>query len=295
MVDKELFDRYARALSANADVLAARIAELSAALDGLDGDDLYRALAREYSALCAEHGRYAAEAAVEFYAELRGIADPGSRYEPTAVDPDNRGLTAFDVKEALGSSDTLEKAVSKLKGSGGTRAYEYADETILYNSTVDPAKPKLALVPSAKACDWCLMLASRGFAYRTQATATAARHPNCKCVVVVDFDVDNPSLEGYDHAALVDYYEKNLKEKWSSRRRSGPRAGGSSGGGAFSSIGDVQRYLDAAESVEDMERRNGVAMAALDRMFSGKARDKAYRLASVSARERYRKLAEGRA
>lgn len=56
-------------------------------------------------------------------------------------------------------------------------------------------------------CDFCVMLSSRGFAYKSDKTASAAWHDNCRCTPVPQFQ--EVSVEGYDPEAL----EREWKER----------------------------------------------------------------------------------
>ena len=110
-----------------------------------------------------------------------------------------------------------------LAGRSQQRVMAYADETLVRNAQADPAHPRWAIVPHAGACPWCVMLGSNGFMYRSEGTADASRHPHCKCAPVVDFDVGNPSLAGYDPAAMRSAYrtceeavEDDARRKWAS-------------------------------------------------------------------------------
>ena len=140
----------------------------------------------------------------------------------------------------------------------------YADATIQGNAMADPAHPRWALVPHAGACDWCRMIGSRGFVFKSSATAGAERHPSCRCIPVADFS-DSPALDGYDPAALYDEYHGKHPE-WGSRR-SGSRVHRSGGkvvsafvdGKRFGSIGDIQRYMEGASSPDDLKARMATA------------------------------------
>lgn len=74
----------------------------------------------------------------------------------------------------------------------------------------DPAKPSFARVPSgAETCPFCIMLAGRGFEYRSEKSATYKKdgghyHPNCDCRIVAGFD--GMKVEGYDPDALYERY-----------------------------------------------------------------------------------------
>ena len=157
MIPREDFDRYARALGINADLLQAAVAQAIDECAGLYGEELYRALARTYAALVAKFGSFAAAAAVEFYAAMRSGAGPAQGYEPRQFDPGHGGLLASDVDEALRAS----APAAALAARAVQRAMGYADATIQGNAMADPAHPRWALVPHAGACDWCRMIGSR--------------------------------------------------------------------------------------------------------------------------------------
>lgn len=93
-----------------------------------------------------------------------------------------------------------------LSASLSRRVMGRADEALLANSHRDPAHPKWAIVPHAGACGYCVMLGSLGFNYNSEGTANVSRHSKCTCSVVVDFDADNPALEGYDPGRLYESY-----------------------------------------------------------------------------------------
>lgn len=62
---------------------------------------------------------------------------------------------------------------------------------------------RYARIPTGpETCDWCLMLASRGFVYYTEADAKAGNHQHCDCVCVPgrggDTFNDPTQVEGYD-------------------------------------------------------------------------------------------------
>lgn len=65
---------------------------------------------------------------------------------------------------------------------------------------------RYARVPmGTETCDWCIMLASRGFVYYTQESAEHGMHLHCDCIVVPGVD-GQTSIEGYDPDAYYDMY-----------------------------------------------------------------------------------------
>lgn len=73
-------------------------------------------------------------------------------------------------------------------------------ESIVYNSGLDKLKPKYARVPTGpETCEWCIMLASRGYDYASAKTAGALTHwhENCDCIIVPQFS-NEWQVKGYD-------------------------------------------------------------------------------------------------
>lgn len=69
------------------------------------------------------------------------------------------------------------------------------------------ANMRYARIPTGPdTCDWCLMLASRGFVYYTEGDAAAGSHMHCDCLCVPgrggDTFNDATQVEGYDPDAL---------------------------------------------------------------------------------------------
>lgn len=209
MISRELFERYAKAIDANADLLQAAVAQLEAKLSGIPPSEAESALTTAYMALVARYGSFAAAIAVDFYARQREASGVASAFVPEVSGAAPAWSLRWDVSDAYTGSD-LARAVEKLGGRSVQRVMEQADETLLQNARRDPARPKWALVPHSGVCGWCAMLASNGFVYASESTANKSRHPNCRCRPVVDFD-DDPLLEGYDHGRYEREYFKARK------------------------------------------------------------------------------------
>lgn len=208
MIDKGLFDAYARALGANADMAEAAVLALAGECEGMGAAQLAAHLHGAYPALVAEFGAVAAQCAVELYDTLREEAHPASAYAAEIYEPDDAGLLHRDVDDAVAKSSDSQRVFPKLAGLGQQRVMERADETLIRNAGADPAHPKWALVPHPGACGWCVMLGSNGFMYASEASANRSRHGHCKCSPVVDFDTENPSLDGYDPEGMYRRYKQ---------------------------------------------------------------------------------------
>lgn len=241
MIDLATFERYASALDANADLLEAAVAELEGELSGVPDEALPEALAARYAALVMSYGSNAAAVAVDFYSGVREASGVSSPYEPAQSGPQDAALLMWDARSILdGAKGSLPRAIPQLSGRAVQRAMERADSTLLDNASRDPARPRWALVPHAGACGWCTMIASNGFMYSTEAKASKARHQNCRCRPVVDFDKKNLGLSGYDPDAMRDAYRKcraavedDAKAKWSAMSAEERARYGGKGRGAY--------------------------------------------------------------
>lgn len=220
MVDKDAYDMYEGALLACGETVKRAVRLLVEKCSR--ASDFEKALLEGYCAVVSTFGAAAAEVALEFYIAAREAAGVGGSYVPKAYPADVLNLLPLDVAQAIAAAPTdFAKMAASLSSTAEKHVFDHAEQTIYSNALRDPAKPKWAIVPRRGACDWCIMIGSRGFEYASLSSAKRQRHPNCLCMPVVDFDVEDPCLEGYDPVALKTYYDENLRWKWG--KRSGTR------------------------------------------------------------------------
>lgn len=82
-------------------------------------------------------------------------------------------------------------------------------DTIMYNAKRD--KVAYARVPEPGACKWCLMLASRGFAYSSKESALTKDgerfHGHCRCHSMPVYDETRARVEyGYNPERFYEEY-----------------------------------------------------------------------------------------
>lgn len=152
-----------------------------------------------FPALIAEYGDVAGVMAADWYEYMTGeyaqLADeaPTERVWARArwgIGP------AFDGNQS--------QALANLQLIADELVKQFGRDTIM-NSAIRNGR-KFARVPSgSETCAWCLMLASRGFAYRsaTHAGRFSSFHGDCDCQIVMD---DGAVPEGYDVDALYGMY-----------------------------------------------------------------------------------------
>lgn len=216
-VPRRFIDNYTRSLeelSAGAqEALAERLAQV-------DYSDMSRA-ADEIVGIMEETCSISADASAEIAAAFyNGMSQyqTGTPYEAAPVsahlaegtEKATRGIFQKAVDGDVPSMTTqlLERADYEVKRAAG--------RTVLDNSIADPRKPRYARVPSGiETCDFCIMLASRGFVYRSNASAGEINHyhSHCRCRIVPGFgDVE---VEGYDPEFYYRLYKNpSAAEDW---------------------------------------------------------------------------------
>lgn len=114
-----------------------------------------------------------------------------------------QGTIAWGANEIVKRGGTRE-AVSDLRG-GLTRHVRSGARTTLEQAIQDdPESPRYRRVPRAGGCEWCLMLASRGYVYASKGTALVSAgmggeslvgdryHDYCSCTAEAQFKNERP-------------------------------------------------------------------------------------------------------
>ena len=219
--------------------------ELQAALEAIDYDRDVATVRAEVvdvmQAYCGGASDLTAQLAAEFYDGLR-------EYELGA----RMGAYAASGREAAATEGAVRAFAEKLV-DGNVEAFidlclsrlDYeakvaAARCVIANGRRDPAKPRFARVPTgAETCDFCLMLASRGFVYASESTASHT-HSGCDCRVVPSWKA--LEVDGYDPSALYDQWQDYIDR--TARERSARK--GTTYDEERRAI--MQRYEDAAKN-----------------------------------------------
>lgn len=160
----------------------------------------------------------AAQASADFYDAARELvvgerlgAQAISGYDPRKTEGAVRGFVRFvlDGRVETFNEQVLQRIDYEMKRS--------ANMSVVENGRRDPRKPKYARVPTgSETCDFCLMLASRGFVYQSESTASASHvHSHCDCRVTPGWD--GMEVEGYDPQAIYDRWQDAIDAKASER------------------------------------------------------------------------------
>jgi hypothetical protein len=184
------------------------LAQVWARLDLADLDRSRDALLAFMQANVAQYGDLAAAVTAEWYDELRAQAGIAGQFRaipgPSAPANAVEGTTRWAV--GMLYQDNPTGTLTALRMATGRFILNTGRNTVATNATRERAR--WARVPTgAKTCEFCMMLASRGFAYSSQHTALgSAFHADCDCVTVPAWGNRDPKLPGYNPKALYGQY-----------------------------------------------------------------------------------------
>lgn len=154
--------------------------------------------------ILGDRTQVAAQAAADFYDVARQAA-LGEAFGAKALS----GYDPRNSKDAVGAAiqllidgkppEAVEERILKHVDATVRRS---ANQSVVGNGYRDTVRPKYARIPTgAETCDFCRMLASRGFDFSYDDSDFAKHsHAGCDCRVVPQWD-DRLEYEGYDPSA----------------------------------------------------------------------------------------------
>ena len=156
----------------------------------------------------------AAQASADFYDAARELV-VGEKMGAQAISGYDEAKTAGAVRAFVrfvvdGRVDTFNEQI--------LQRIDYEMKLSAANSTIengkrDKRKPRYARVPTgSETCDFCLMLASRGFVYNSQSTASMGHvHSGCDCRIVAGWD--GMEVDDYDPRSIYDRWQDAIDAK----------------------------------------------------------------------------------
>jgi hypothetical protein len=213
-VPRRVIDEYTRTLNALSSDVRRRLADELEKVDYSDIASARDAVIAIMEAFLGAYSGLAATVSAAFYETVREMQVGGefaaiaeSNRKPKATEEAVRGFMRFAVDGNVGQlvGACLQRADYEIKRAAG--------ECTFANMARDPKKPRYARVASGReTCDWCLMLASRGFVYRSKEAAGAGNHyhADCDCRIVPSWGA---GIEGYDPDALYRRWQEVVDDK----------------------------------------------------------------------------------
>jgi hypothetical protein len=212
-------DAYTERLDALSEAARRVVAAQLAAIEYEDVADLREQVIAILEPVCAASSEAAAAYAAEFYDEVRAAqagvplgAEAVSAHLPEATERAVRSIVQIVV-----DGKPWEQFARAVEDRADYEVKASAGECVKANAARDPLRPRWARVPDgSETCPFCIMLASRGFVYASEKTASEKEggghyHPNCRCRVVPGFP--GMEVEGYDPDGLYRRWRESEKAK----------------------------------------------------------------------------------
>ena len=157
------------------------------------------------------YGEVGAAAAADFYDDLREKS-PAARRAYSAVMGDAVPLEQVRASTRWAAGplfearpDFAEATLARVINVADRFVKDQPRRTISSNVLRDPAEARYARVPSGSStCAFCLVLASRGAVYASEASASDKYHGHCDCVPTPVWDLSE--LPEYDLGRLQEMY-----------------------------------------------------------------------------------------
>lgn len=151
--------------------------------------------------LVANYGDAAALLGADWYDMLRDAPPSAANFRAVMAEPAPVDQVRSSARWGLGPlfAGDPDGALSLLSGSTQRLVMQPFRSTVYESANSDPVKMYYARVPVGPTCRFCVMVASRGFVYRTEVSAGDSNdwHDKCNCMIVPGrFPSDYP--DGYD-------------------------------------------------------------------------------------------------
>ena len=209
-IPRSYVENYSKALNVVSEKARAALVDALSQIDyTADVADVRNAVIAIMQPACGASSTMAARLAADFYDGLRArfgiddgfMAEVDSLREPEATSGAVRAF-ADKLDDSIPNVSAFQQLCVDRIDYETRRA---ANECIAYNAKNDPKKPRWARIPTgAETCQFCIMLASRGFVYHSEETASHA-HAHCDCRVVPSWD--KAGAEGYDPDKYYDMWK----------------------------------------------------------------------------------------
>ena len=170
-------------------------------LDKTDLDKMRAEVEEFFPLLIREYGNAAEVVAADWYEDIYR-----ERSRISAGGVSNEQMARARARWAIGESwnGNHAQALSTLQLVTDEMVRQFGRDAVQESAKAN--KRMYARVPVGKTCAWCLMLASRGFAFHSETDAgkMAKFHGDCDCEIVPD---DGRVPEGYDADSLYEAYK----------------------------------------------------------------------------------------
>lgn len=219
-IPRSFVDAFSKSINGLSTAAAEKLAERLALIDFSAGmTEAINATVALMQEICGLYADASSVLAMEFYEGARGYIVGGtysgvaeSKRVPEATE---QAVRAIAQKAVDGNMESFRTQLFERVGYEVSRA---AGECMMENVRRDPKRPKFARVPSgAETCQFCMMLASRGFVYSSKTSAGLLNHyhSNCDCVIVPQWG--GSGVGGYDPDEWYKRWMDSMREEAAAR------------------------------------------------------------------------------
>ncbi|GAA1138430.1 hypothetical protein [Nocardioides aquiterrae] len=220
--------------AAQATVVATAWAQFQAAYAGLGltpaqlaTNEGIQALRDLFADFIAAWGEVAGTLAADFYDELRDQAGIPGSFQALVPDPLDSaqvdGIVSWAVTPPRDVDELdIETMLAKIEGASQRLIRQAQRDALNESARRDPARPRVARIPmGAETCAFCLVLASRGYVYRSETSAgrNNSYHDFCDCEQDVTWSSNPEPPDGYDPGELYGKYDAARRAAGSSDLR----------------------------------------------------------------------------
>ena len=300
VIPRSYIENYSNALNLASDTAKKALVEALAAMDYTQPVDKIRdVVIAIMQVACGASTSVAARLAADFYDGLR-VYMVGDAYGAIAESMRNPAATEGAIRAFIqiivdgGDVDEFVKMCADRLDYENRRA---ANECIVANAKKDPKKPRWARVPTGdETCEFCIMLASRGFVYGSAELASHS-HANCDCRIIPGWGRES-KVEGY---SADDYFNKYLKSSLNTSIRHSRRIVDDvthramrdvGKGSKFNSVNEMTAYIKAADNIDDLYVRADVVLNDFKKYWNkgNNASESMFNSISRAAKEMRKKL-----
>lgn len=180
-----------------------------------DYDVLLDALMRELAPVCKLSSQTAAQLALAAYQRWRKRDIGATLIGAVAKSAwsEEKFQAACATAAAAGIKNGAKSALNVMASRIGYDNRASKTATLASCAQMDDSKPRFARVPADdEACDFCMMLASRGFEYfRKTSGESGHNHTNCRCEYMASWD-ESPKADGYDADAWYGRWQESVEQ-----------------------------------------------------------------------------------
>ena len=282
-IPRSYVENYSKALNVVSDRARATLVDALSQIDySADVATIREAVIAIMQPACGASSTMAARLAADFYDGLRarfGIndgyrAEVDAQREPEATEGAVRAF-AHELDDSIPNVSAFQQlCVDRIDYE--TRLA--ANKCVEFNAKRDPKKPRWARIPTGvETCEFCIMLASRGFVYHSEETASHA-HAHCDCRITPSWD-KSPEAQGYNpdeyfeqyvnsHFHSDYWYGKNNEKLGKNNARTSKNLGR---GGKFSESGinGMNEYLRSSKSLDELYERADEVLEEINERWNG--------------------------